>query len=141
MGVEVGQLASEQDIRKFNRILCRRQNRYLTPYVITPFIDRLIALGILPAVSEKNGYCVDWPDLNSPSDTDKAAIAEKRTNAIAKYVQAGADMLVPPFHFLTLVLDFTDEEADSIINAASATDGSSAFIDPAGDSNNNQAIP
>lgn len=117
MGVEVGQLASEQDIRVWNRRLARRQNEYVSPYILRPFIDRLIAIGVLPPVGEE-GVHIDWPDLNSPTDSDKAEIAAKRTSALAQYVSGGVDVVVPPFHFLTLVLGFSDEEATSIIDEA-----------------------
>jgi uncharacterized protein len=116
MGVEVGQLASEQDIRAWNRRLDRRRAQYLTPYMIRPFVDRLLAFGILPQPKKDGRYIVSWSDLNSPSDGDKAAVAEKRTAALVNYVQSGADALIPPYHYLTLVMKFTDDEAISILD-------------------------
>lgn len=117
MGVEVGQLAGEQDMRAWNRRLSRRREEYLNPFVIKPFVDRLIAFGVLPEPGAE-GYQIQWSDLNSPSDLDKASVGEKQTNAMAKYVQGGVDALIKPFHYLTLVLDYTDEEASAIIEAA-----------------------
>jgi hypothetical protein len=114
MGVEVGQLASEQDLSIWNRRLMRRREAYISPFVIAPLVDRLIQLAVLPELGEE-GYQIYWPDLNAPSDEQKATVAEKRTNAISKYVQGGCDQLVDPQHYLTLVLGFTDEEAESII--------------------------
>jgi hypothetical protein len=48
MGSEQAQLASGQDVRTWNRRLMRRLNRYLTPRLIRPFIDRLISAGRTP---------------------------------------------------------------------------------------------
>lgn len=48
MGSERGELASSQDSRSWNRRVMRRQNTYITPMIIRPTIDRLIALGALP---------------------------------------------------------------------------------------------
>lgn len=53
--------------------------------------------------------------MNSPSDLDKANVADKITNAISKYVMGGCDILIEPFHFLTLILGLSDEEAESVI--------------------------
>lgn len=115
MGSEAAQLASEQDTRSWTRRVGRRRDRYLTPYVITPTVERFVALGILP---EPDELLVDWPDLNALSDQDKATIAKDKTEALAKYVSSGADMVMSPFHYLTLVLSYDDDEAEAIIEEA-----------------------
>jgi len=116
VGSEAAQLASEQDTRAWNARITKRRVEYVNPFVLRPFCDRLVAAGVLPMPVD--GYEIDWPDLNSPSDLDKAAIAEHRSNALAKYVTGGCDVIVPPFHYLTLVLGMSEEEADSVIEAA-----------------------
>ena len=115
MGVEVGHLAAEQDIRAWNRRLERRRDQYIDPFLLRPFIRRLIAFGVLPVPEEVLIY---WPDLNTLSDKDKAEVAEKKTNSMIKYVQGGVNLLMPPFHYLTLILGLTDEEANQVIKAA-----------------------
>jgi hypothetical protein len=107
-------LASSQDSTAWNDRVERRQNSYLTPYVITPFIERLIAYGALPPLAEEEIY-VEWPELNEQTPTDASTVANNITNAMAKYVQTGTDILMSPFHFLTLVLKMSDDEADSVI--------------------------
>ena len=69
----------------------------------------------MPEVEE---YTVDWPDLNSPTDEDKANVAKSLTEAMSKYVSAGVDTLIPPMEYLTVVLGFTQEEAEAIEKAA-----------------------
>ena len=113
LGSEAAQLASIQDMRAWNRRLHRRREDYLSPYVISPMLDRLINLGVLPRPTR---YNIHWPDLNSPSDSDKAEVAAKKTEALAKYVQGGCDILMPPFFFLTLFLGLSDAEARAVIN-------------------------
>jgi len=115
LGAEEAKLASTQDVSTWNKRLSQRQENYVSPYIIRPFIDRLVALGVLPEVEE---YIVDWPDLNAPTDEDKANVAEKRTNAMSKYVAGGVDSLIPPMEYLTMVLGFTQEEAKVIEEAA-----------------------
>ncbi len=77
-------------------------------------IDRLIIFGILP----ESEYTVTWPDLNAPSDKDVAAVAEKRTTAMAKYVASGVDNLIAPFEFLTMVIGMSDDEVKAIETGA-----------------------
>lgn len=115
IGSEQAQLASGQDMKAWNQRVNRRREEYCTPFILRPFIDRMMEVGVLPQVED---YDVKWEDLNSPSDQEKADVTEKRTNALAKYVQSGSDTMIPPFHFLTLILEFSDDEANAIIEAA-----------------------
>lgn len=52
-GSERGELASTQDDSAWNDRLRHRQNNYVTPRIIVPFIDRLIAAGVLPTPRNK----------------------------------------------------------------------------------------
>jgi len=115
IGSEAAQLASEQDSRAWNKRIKHRRDTYLTPFLIRPFVERLVAVGVLPTPKE---ILVTWPDLNTVSDADKATVSEKRSNAISKYVQSGSDILVPPFHYLTLILGMKDDEARAILEEA-----------------------
>ena len=115
LGTEEAKLASSQDIRTWNKRVSQRQNNYVSPYVIRPFIDRLMVLGILSEVDE---YTVNWPDLNAPTDEDKANIASTLTEALAKYVTGGVDALIPPMEYLTVVLGMSRDEAEAIEKAA-----------------------
>lgn len=114
-GSEEAKLAGAQDDKHWNKKLGKRQEKYVTPMLIRPFVDRLMAMGVLPQVDE---YDVSWPDLDTPSDADKATLALQITQAMQAYVQGGVDALIPPMQFLTMVLDFTTEEAQAIMDAA-----------------------
>jgi len=130
-GAEVGQLASGQDMVAWNKRMNRRRNKYVNAKVIRPFVDRLIALGVLPSPADsvssagttageatlfqRPKYMIHWPDLNTPSDMEKAEVSAKITAAITQYITAGGDQVVGLNHFLTLVLKFTTEEADAIM--------------------------
>lgn len=111
-GSEEAKLASGQDSRAWNDRVARRQNTYVTPHLVRPFVDRLVQFGILPPVEE---YFVDWPDLNAPTDQDKAGVGLTRTQALASYVGGGVDQLIPPRSFLAIVLGMTTEEIDAIM--------------------------
>lgn len=112
IGSETAQLASEQDSRTWNRRVTRRREDYLSPYIIYPFVRRLVQVGILPKPAN---IFVSWPDLNTPSEKDRAVVAEGLTKALTLYVTSGADAFMTPFHFLTLVMRFSDEEAASMV--------------------------
>lgn len=76
MGSERGELASSQDARAWNKRVMRRQNTYLTPMVIRPTIDRLIALGALP---EPKGETDEKPKIKSEQDKlNKAKMEAKK---------------------------------------------------------------
>ena len=115
LGSEEAKLASSEDKKTWNGRIVKRQNDYLTPFVIRPTIDRLVVLGVLPA---PKGVFVEWPDLNTPSETEKATVTSARTEALAKYVNGNVDQLVPPKQYLTMFMGMTDEEAEAIEQAA-----------------------
>jgi hypothetical protein len=109
-GSERGQLASAQDEAKWNKIISGRHKQYLTPKLVTPFIDRLIAVKVLP--EPEDGYCVHWPDVAAQTESDKADVSLKRTQALNFYVTGECWNVIPPIVFLTLVLGMTQEEAN-----------------------------
>jgi len=131
VGSEQAQLASGQDTKTWNRRVAKRQNGYVTERIIRPFIDKLILLGILPEVEE---YFVDWPDLNAPTDQEKAEVALTRTDTIIKYVGGNGVGLIREKLFLTMILGMTDEEAQAI------EDDMGGFDIEADESNSNQQV-
>lgn len=114
-GSERGELASSQDDDDWNDTLRSRQNLYVTPRVIRPFVDRLIQVGVLPAPKE---YFIDWPVLGNISKKDKAAIAVQMSNALAQYVQNQVEAIMPVEEFLTYIWDLDEAEVVAIVKAA-----------------------
>ena len=114
-GSERGELSSSQDQRAWNSRVQRRQNGYLTPRIIVPLVDRLIALGVLPV---PESYQVVWPDLDALTEEEQATIAAKRTEALAKYVQGQVETLIPPLDYLVRILKMPREEAVEVLEAA-----------------------
>ncbi len=116
-GSEQAQLASGQDVRTWNRRLTKRQRRYLTPWVIRPFIERLICFGILP--KPKDGFRVFWPDVNMPSEEEKTQHSDRIAAALMKYVMGGGFNVMAPAEFLRLACHFSQEEVDVIFKGMS----------------------
>jgi uncharacterized protein len=113
MGSERGELASSQDDQAWNDRLKQRQLGVITPRIIIPFVDRLIATRVLPRPAK--GYRVSWPDLTSKSDEEKAGIATQRTQAIAAYTAGQLETTLAPMDFWTRIMGFTEDESQSII--------------------------
>jgi len=111
LGSEEAKLASVQDKRTWNNRVARRQNNYLSPMVLRPFVDRLIAVGCLPIPKQ---YTAVWPDLNAATDDDISKIALTRTTAFAQYIAGGVDNLVPPLQYFTKIHKMSDAEAQAI---------------------------
>jgi hypothetical protein len=115
MGSERGELASSQDLGSWQARMSARQNNYLTPKVIVPLVNRLIMLGVLPEPSE---FCVDWPDMVTTSEQDKATIANAKVTAMAAYVGGGVEALITPLDFLTRILEVPQDEAEQMLESA-----------------------
>ena len=114
LGSEEAKLASVQDKRTWNGRVMKRQNSYLTPLVVRPFVDRLIGMGCLPKPVQ---YFVKWPDLNVSTEDDIAKVALNRTDAFSKYMAGNVDQLIPPRQYFTEIHKLSDESADNIIEA------------------------
>ncbi len=115
LGSEQAKLASTQDKETWNGRVAYRQNKYLTPMEIRPFIDRLIMVGVLP---EPKQYMVKWPDLNTSTEIELAEVADKKTQALAKYVGGGVDSIIPPSEYLTIIMEMDPKEVKVIMEAA-----------------------
>lgn len=63
------------------------------------------------------GYKIDWPDLDSLGDMDRATIANTLTQALSAYVQSGAADFMPPFEYFTQVWQMDDNEAAMVVTA------------------------
>ena len=126
LGSEAAQLASDQDRQNFDKRIQNRRTKYVTPWIIRPFVDRLILLGVLPEpetdeediVAEYGhfAYDVDWPELQEAKPKDKAEVAKVIIETVARYIQSGANLLIPEKTFLMKFLDMDEDEADAILD-------------------------
>jgi len=118
MGIEEGVVSGDQATRAWDGRLLNRQQRYVTPMIIEPVLQRLVDYGVLQPTAEPQGWTVEWPDLTAPNEQEKADVAARKTEAFAKYVGGGVDTLIPPMEFLTLICGLEDDVATAIIEAA-----------------------
>jgi uncharacterized protein len=129
-GSEEAKLAGDQDERAWNAHLKRRQISYVNPKIIRPFIERMQQYGVLPPT--KNDYEIEWEDLNTPTDDDKADVLLKRTQALQAYVMGNVSQLIPPLEFLVKEMGYTMEEAKKILDSSADfnSDGDTGLDDP-----------
>jgi hypothetical protein len=114
MGSERGELSSNQDTRAWYGRVRKRLNRYVTPKILVPFINRLIQVGVLPMPAQ---YSAHWPDLASTTDLEKADIGLKRTQALVAYVSGSGNGAVGEQDYMVRFLGFTEEEAQQMIDS------------------------
>ena len=110
-GSEQAQLASEQDTKAWNGRVAHRQDKYVSPMVLRPFIDRLMEFGVISTV---DSYEIIWPDLHTPSAADKAEVMDKITSALMKYVKGDVNTLMGPADFLKIIMGLDDEQIEAI---------------------------
>lgn len=111
-GSEAAHLASSQDGITWNRRIMKRQQVFVNPFIIRPFVDRLILTGVLPKVKQ---YKIDWIDLNAMTAGDMADVALKKTQALMQYVSGGAELVMPPMEYFTTILGLSMEQADMVM--------------------------
>lgn len=110
LGSESGQLASSQDRANWIERVDARRLDFAEPNILRPFVDLLMSAGILPQV---NDVYVEWPDLKSLSETERAQVGRTRAEAIGLYARSpGADLIVPPKMFLSKILNFSSEDIE-----------------------------
>lgn len=114
MGSEEGRLASSQDKLTWNQRLNRRLLRFVEPGLIRKVIDRFIAIGVIRS-PKKGKYFITWPDLNTPTDEDKANLSLKWTQAISQYVASGMIHLIKPMDYLTMIVGMRPSQAKRVI--------------------------
>jgi hypothetical protein len=111
-GSEQGQLASSQDENNWLSRIMERQKDYCEFQILRPIIDWFILNGVL-SKPKTDDYKIQWKDLQTVSDIDKAEVAVKTTQAVANYVNAqGAEMIMPPEQLFEDVLGLEYRESD-----------------------------
>lgn len=113
MGSERGELSSAQDMRLWYARVKHRQITRVTPGIIVPLVDRLIAAQVLPT---PESYDVLWPDVAGLTDQEQAGIAVSRTDAIVKYIAGQGEALIDPLDYLVRILGFTYDEARMVLD-------------------------
>lgn len=115
MGTERGELASSQDESAWDDRVEERRENYCAPLMLRPFIDRLVAVGILPEPAE--GYNITWSPIHIMNEKDRATIADLKTKAIVAYAGTpGTEAIMAPEIFLADILGYDDDDITRIMS-------------------------
>jgi len=114
LGTEEAKLAGAQDTRAWLRRITKRQNVYLTPLMLRPFINRLMDMKVLKPLDEFN---VEWPVLDSLDEETAAKVLELKTKALASYVNSGVDSLIPPLEYFVEIYGMDQDRAMAMVKA------------------------
>jgi hypothetical protein len=120
IGSERGELSSTQDESNWNQNIQDRREQYAENAILRPLIDRLISYGVLPQPEDED-YDVQWPDLWTPSEKEKADTASSVATALKAYASApGASTIVPERFFLRKILGWPDEDVEAAMEEMEA---------------------
>lgn len=73
MGSEQGKLAAKMDRSNWDDRVSDRRDDFAGPFIVRPFVNRMIELGVLPA--PQDDYDVRWSQLKILDDEQRATIA------------------------------------------------------------------
>lgn len=90
MGSEQAKLAAIQDRTNWDERIESRRAEYAEPYIVRPFVSRMIELGVLPAPQEE--YTVAWSQIRTMDDGEKADLANRWADVNQKM---GEDVVTP----------------------------------------------
>lgn len=112
LGSEMGELASSQDEANWYARIDERRELHCEPVIVREFIDRCIAVGVLP--TPRDQYTCKWPPLLKQSAKEKSDVAKTLSEAIATYVNSGAATLMPPDFYFREVMGYSQDQVDQI---------------------------
>lgn len=120
MGSERGELASNQDERRWGGIRRIHQDYHNKPLVLNRLINRFLLLGVLPKPKEFFSY---FPDATTMTDREKAELAKLRTELMGTYIEKKVELLYTPLDWMVKELHMEEAEAMTILeNAAKAVE-------------------
>jgi hypothetical protein len=76
MGSEQAKLAAIQDRTNWDERIESRRAEYAEPFIVRPFITRMIELGVMPA-PETGDYSVAWSQIRTMDDGEKADLGNR----------------------------------------------------------------
>ncbi len=115
-GSERGELSSTQDTEAWDDLMDGRRKTFVEANILRPVVQKNIDVGVLPEPLE--GFIVEWPDLSTPSDKDRAEVGRIRSEGISKYLSSPDAQLAMPFEqFLLEIMELPEEKVNRIIVA------------------------
>ncbi len=112
-GSERGELSSNQDKEEWNERIRARRVEFAGPGIVHQFVDRMIAIGVLPKPKEQ--YWVRWPSMKQMSEDEKISLALKYANIN----KTSGDTIVTRDEIRDIVLDLDPMTEEQELGEAS----------------------
>lgn len=90
MGSEQAKLAAIQDRSNWDERIEARRTEYAEPYIVRPFVNRMIELGVLP--KPKEDWYIGWSQVRTMDDGEKADLGNRLADINQK---TGTDVVEP----------------------------------------------
>lgn len=120
VGSERGELASSQDQATWVDLLETRRTEFVEPCIIIPFIEKMIAMEVL-AQPDSPYWVIEWKPLSTPSEKEKAEVAEIKTRTLAMYADSfNLSNVLPDKIFFTDIMGISDEKYNEITETVSS---------------------
>ena len=74
-----------------------------------------MAFGTLPQIEE---VFVDWEDLSTPSDKDKAEVLKAQMEAFSKYLAGNVNTIISPEQLFSMFMGLGPDEVKTLIQTA-----------------------
>jgi uncharacterized protein len=111
-GSERGELSSGEDKNQWAAFISARREEFAEPKILIPFIDICIKYKILPKVED---YYIQWEDLFSLGDKDKAEIGKTRAEALRAYAaEPLAQYIMGPDAFFEFLLGLDGNQIELV---------------------------
>lgn len=98
IGVQKGESlaasSSKQDEADFSKKIDTRRKRYIEPYILRPFINRMIYTGILPP-PDNGFYSFQWGNLEQPTNESKSKVLNDISSSINNFTSALSSGISP----------------------------------------------
>lgn len=141
MGNETGERATSEDASMWKEHISSRRTNFAESVIITPLINRLIDVGILPTPNGDGSYAysVEWPPLDELSEPEQAEVAGTLATALKELTGGQPDRIATRGE-LRSVMDWepalgseVDDDAERVEADFAETDAADADGDPAVD--------
>jgi len=80
-GNETGERSTTMDRNNWFDEISSRQSSFAGPNIVRKTVDSLVDSGAIPS-PENGDYGIEWPDLDQPTEADKAETQSKRASAL-----------------------------------------------------------
>jgi hypothetical protein len=107
IGSERGQLASSQDDANWAGVIEARQQNFIEPEILRPFIDWCVSHKVIPPPSAGK-YKIQWRSLFQLNNLEKAELANKSAQAINTISGGVPDAYVDPAQWIERNLDYKE---------------------------------